>query len=70
MVRSDNHITISGTISNFNAVDEVKVQLEKADLFEKITISSANMDTSINRVRFRIRAGFGRLSNQILNFIL
>jgi general secretion pathway protein L len=55
MVRSDNQVTLSGTISDFNAVDEVKVQLENAGLFEKITISSANMDNSINRVRFRIR---------------
>jgi general secretion pathway protein L len=55
MVRSDNQVTLSGTISDFNAVDEVKVQLEKAGFFERITISSANMDNSINRVRFRIR---------------
>ncbi len=56
LVRSEDHVSISGTIATFNAVDEVKGQLENTDIFEKITISSANMDNSINRVRFRIRA--------------
>jgi|GEM_PF-1232791 len=55
MVRSDDHVTISGTIDTFNAVDDVKGRLERSDLFENITISSANMDSSINRIRFRIR---------------
>ncbi len=62
LVRSDDHVSISGTIATFNAVDEVKGQLEKTDIFEKITISSANMDNSINRVRFRIRADLTDLS--------
>lgn len=56
LVRSDDNVTISGTISTFQAVDEVKGQLENSALFERITISSANMDNTINRVRFRIRA--------------
>lgn len=56
LVRSEDHVSISGTIATFNAVDEVKGQLENTDIFEKITISSANTDNSINRVRFRIRA--------------
>jgi len=55
MVRSDDHVTISGTIDTFNAVDDVKGRLERSDLFENITISAANMDSSINRIRFRIR---------------
>lgn len=61
MVRSDDHVTISGTIDGFNAVEEVKSQLETIGFFEKITISSANMDSSINRVRFRIRADMAGL---------
>ncbi len=56
MVRSEDHVTISGTIATFHAVDEVKGNLEKIDLFRRIIISSANMDNTINRVRFRIRA--------------
>ncbi len=56
MVRSEDHVSISGTIATFHAVDEVKGRLEKIDLFERIIISSANMDNTINRVRFRIRA--------------
>lgn len=55
MTRSENNVAISGTVDTFNAVDEMKGQLEKVDIFERITISSANMDNSINRVRFRIR---------------
>lgn len=61
MVRSDDHVTISGTIDGFNAVEEVKSQLETVAFFETITISSANMDSSINRVRFRIRADLAGL---------
>lgn len=55
MVRSDDHVTISGTIDTFNAVDDIKGRLERSHLFENITISAANMDSSINRIRFRIR---------------
>ncbi len=61
MVRSEDHVTISGTIDGFNAVEEVKSRLETVAFFETITISSANMDSSINRVRFRIRADLAGL---------
>lgn len=61
MVRSDDHVTISGTIDGFNAVEEVKSRLETVAFFDTITISSANTDSSINRIRFRIRADLAGL---------
>jgi Tfp pilus assembly protein PilN len=54
-VRGDNSVQIAGLTDTFNEVDDIKMQLEKSALFSQITISSANMDKSSNRVRFRIR---------------
>jgi type II secretory pathway component PulL len=49
-----NNITISGDTDTFNSVDEIKNLLEEADIFEKVTISSATIDKSDNRVRFKL----------------
>jgi len=46
---------ISGNTDTFNAVDNIKNRLEKSDLFKKIIISSANIDKSDNRVRFKLK---------------
>ncbi len=46
---------ISGDTDTFNSVDSIKNSLEKSDLFQKIIISSANINKSDNRVRFKIK---------------
>jgi type II secretory pathway component PulL len=46
---------ISGDTDTFNSVDSIKNSLEKSDLFKKIIISSANVNKSDNRVRFKIK---------------
>ncbi|MGM0453610.1 MAG: type II secretion system protein GspL [Thermodesulfobacteriota bacterium] len=55
-VRGNNDILLAGTTDTFNAVDEIKGRLEKVDIFQNLTISSANMDQNINRVRFNIKS--------------
>jgi general secretion pathway protein L len=46
---------ISGDTDTFNSVDSIKNSLEKSDLFKKIIISSATVNKSDNRVRFKIK---------------
>ncbi|MBU0767842.1 MAG: PilN domain-containing protein, partial [Proteobacteria bacterium] len=48
-------VVIAGDTNTFNAVDDIKSRLEQADFFKKITISSANIDRSENRVRFKLK---------------
>ena len=48
-------VLISGQTDTFNSVNIVKNSLEKGHLFEKITISSANIDKTENRVRFNLK---------------
>ncbi|MBW1995133.1 MAG: PilN domain-containing protein [Deltaproteobacteria bacterium] len=48
-------LLISGTTDTFNTVDDVKNRLKKVSVFEKVTISSANVDRAENRVRFKIK---------------
>jgi len=48
-------ILISGTTAAFNAVDEIKVQLERIPAFKKVTISSANTDRSGKEVNFQLK---------------
>ncbi len=49
-------VLIAGDTNRFNSVDDIKRGLEQSDLFNKVTISSANMDKSDNRVRFKLKA--------------
>ena len=49
-------VSIAGDTNRFNSVDDIKRGLEQSDLFNKVTISSANMDKSDNRVRFKLKA--------------
>ncbi len=46
---------ISGNTDTFNSVDGIKSELEQSEFFKKIIISSANIDKSDNRVRFKIK---------------
>ena len=54
-VRGEGSILISGHTDTFNAVDDMKGALSASRLFKEITISSANMDQSANRVQFRLK---------------
>lgn len=49
-------VSIAGDTNRFNSVDDIKRGLEQSHLFNKVTISSANMDKSDNRVRFKLKA--------------
>ena len=49
---------ISGDTNTFNSVDTIKSRLEQVDAFKKITISSANINKSDNRVRFKLKITF------------
>ncbi|MBS3754716.1 MAG: PilN domain-containing protein [Desulfobacterales bacterium] len=55
-VRDEGSVRLSGLTDTFNAVDDIKMQLEKSSHLSGITISSANMDQAADRIRFRIRA--------------
>jgi hypothetical protein len=55
MVVGPDAILISGTTGAFNAVDEIKGQLERIPAFKKVTISSANTDRSGKEVNFQIK---------------
>ncbi|MGD2029773.1 MAG: pilus assembly protein PilM [Desulfobacterales bacterium] len=46
---------ISGDTDTFNSVDGIKNGLEKSKLFKKVVISSANINKSDNRVRFKLK---------------
>ena len=48
-------VLIAGDTNRFNAVDDIKRGLEQSYLFNKVTISSANMNKSDNRVRFKLK---------------
>jgi general secretion pathway protein L len=54
VVGSDS-VVVSGNTDTFNAVDDMKSGLEKADIFKSVSISSANMDQSGTRVRFKLK---------------
>lgn len=55
LVAGDQSILVSGTTDSFNAVNEMKSQLEKNPLFKIVKINSATMDQGGKRVRFKIR---------------
>ncbi|MCF8094217.1 MAG: PilN domain-containing protein [Desulfobacteraceae bacterium] len=56
-VRDSGGVQLSGLTGSFNAVDDIKMQLEKSPHLNQIAISSANMDRNAERIRFRIKAG-------------
>lgn len=53
-IRPEN-IMITGNTDTFNSVDTMKTQLEKSDIFSKVTINSSSTDKTINRVRFKLK---------------
>jgi len=55
LVIQPENVLISGTTDTFNSVDDIKSHLEQIQHFEKVTISSANMDRSGNEVRFMLK---------------
>lgn len=48
-------VVISGNTDTFNAVDDMKNELEGAEIFQNVSISSANMDQAGKRVRFKLK---------------
>ena len=54
-VRGGGSVLISGHTDTFNAVDDMKGALDRSEYFTEITISSANMEKSTNRVQFRLK---------------
>ncbi len=54
-VRGGGAVLISGHTDTFNAVDDIKGALSRSEYFKEITISSANMDKSANRVQFKLK---------------
>ena len=48
-------VLVTGDTDTFNSVDDIKSSLELAELFKKVTISSADIDRSENRVRFKLK---------------
>lgn len=54
MVVGTDNVVLSGHTDSFNTVDDVKGRLERSDLFADVTISSATLERTGNRVRFRM----------------
>jgi type II secretion system protein L len=54
-VVGEDSVLISGNTNSFEAVDDMKNRLEQIEFFEKVTISSTNMDRGMNRVRFKLK---------------
>jgi len=55
MVVDVDTVLIKGETDTFNTVDTIKKGLEPSDYFSAVTISSANLDRSGNRVNFEIK---------------
>jgi Tfp pilus assembly protein PilN len=58
MVIGSENVVISGDTDTFNSVDTIKSRLDQVDAFKNITISSANINKSDNRVRFNLKVTF------------
>jgi general secretion pathway protein L len=48
-------LMMKGETDTFNTVDTIKKGLEPSAYFKAVTISSANLDQSGNRVRFEMK---------------
>jgi hypothetical protein len=57
VVGADNAV-LSGDTDTFNTVDEVKAGLDGADIFNNVTISSADLEKTGERVRFKLKLEF------------
>jgi general secretion pathway protein L len=58
MVVGIDNVVLSGNTDNFNTVDDIKGRLDEADIFTTVTISSADLEKSGNRVRFKLKLEF------------
>ena len=58
LVIQPENVLISGTTGTFNSVDDIKSRLEQIPYFQKVTISSANIDRSGNEVQFMLKVEF------------
>ncbi len=58
LVIQPENVLISGTTDTFNSVDDIKGRLEQIQHFQKVTISSANIDRSGNEVQFMLKVEF------------
>ncbi len=58
LVIQPENVLISGTTDTFNSVDDIKSRLEQIQHFQKVTISSANIDRSGNEVQFMLKLEF------------
>ena len=58
MVVGTDNVVLSGDTDTFNTVDDIKGRLEKADIFNRVTISSADLEKSGKRVRFKLKLDF------------
>ena len=58
LVIQPENVLISGTTDTFNSVDDIKGRLEQIQHFQKVTISSANIDRSGNEVQFMLKLEF------------
>ncbi|MEJ2099499.1 MAG: type II secretion system protein GspL [Desulfobacterales bacterium] len=58
LVIQPENVLISGTTDTFNSVDDIKSRLEQIQHFQKVTISSANIDRSGNEVQFMLKVEF------------
>lgn len=56
LVIGSESVLISGNTVGFDSVDDIKGRLEQIEFFNKVTISSANMDRSGKEVRFMLKA--------------
>ena len=48
-------VLLSGSTDTFNTVDDIKSRLEGQAGFKGVTISSATMEKSDNRIRFKLK---------------
>ena len=55
LVVQPENVLISGTTDTYDSVDVIKSRLEQIQYFEKVTISSANIERSGNEVRFILK---------------
>ena len=54
-VRGDKTLLVSGNTDSFNTVDDIKGRLSQADGLKNITINSANLEKSTNRIQFKLK---------------
>ena len=58
MVVSTDNVVLSGSTNTFNTVNDIKNRLEKTTIFTSVTISSADLEKSGKRVRFKLKMDF------------